>query len=177
MGRDGLLGHLGHSLWQAVADPRATAEDTLALVGRGPIDREPAIVAVHHLNHRVGAIDNVGKQPAFGERSGDARLQRAVDPLKRTLGLATRGDVLEQHRNQPALERPDAERRQFEQPAGRNQFLLEPDRLARLQYRAIACDPGVGFVGHHLAQTPADDVGDARVGGVGGVRFDMDVVA
>ncbi len=114
---------------------------------------------------------------AFGDRLGDARLERLVEPAQFELGALARGHVLEQDRDLLPGCGLDPERRQLEVTAGRDQLALEADRLAGTQHVAVQRDPPVGLVRHHLAHLAPDHIGNAGIGRIGGIRLDMDVVA
>src|SRR5262245_3679687 len=97
--------------------------------------------------------------------------------MKGDFGLAPRGDVLEQHRDLSPLRRFQPKRGKLKVAPGGDQLLLEADRLAGLEYRAISRDPVIGLARDHLPQLLADDVGNAGMTGIGLIGLDMDIVA
>ncbi|MCY1450046.1 hypothetical protein D3C76_733110 [compost metagenome] len=102
--------------------------------------------------------------------------QLIVQALQGKLGPPSFGDVLEQHRHLALFGRFHTEGGNRQHMAGGDQLLLEVQGFAGAQYRAIAGDPAVGFVGHHFAQLLPDHVGDAGVLGVGRVGQHMYIV-
>ena len=175
--RDEALGLVDEQIEQTVADLRRDAEQPLELACRRAVDRQPAIAGVEHMHERIGALDDVGEQLALRQRLGDARLERRVEPDQREFGAAARGDVLEQHRDLAAARRLDPEGGERQIAAGRLELALEADRRAGGEHAAVARDPVVGLGGHHVAHLLPDDIGDAGVARIGGIRLDMDIVA
>ncbi|MNJ58910.1 hypothetical protein D3C77_545690 [compost metagenome] len=103
--------------------------------------------------------------------------QLLVQALQGLLCPSACGDVLEQYCHLALFGRLYAEGGHRQHMAGGDQFLLEMQRLARAQHRAITSDPIVGLIGHHLAQFLPDHVGDAGVLGIGRIGQHMHIVA
>ena len=62
--------------------------------------------------------------------------------------------------------------------SGGREITLEPYRLPGIQHLAVEFDPAVRCLGRfEIAHRPSDDVGDARLAFIAGVRLDMDIVA
>ncbi len=178
-GADGvaMIRQMVEQLQHVVADLRHDAVEPVKLAGGRSVDRQPAEVGADHLHEGIGAFDDVGEELAFGERGHHARFQCLVETLQFLLGAFARGDVLEQHRHLFAAGGLDTEGGEFQMAAGRHQFSLEADRLAGAQHAAIELDPAVGLARNHFPDLLADDVRNAGMLGVGGVGFDVDVVA
>jgi len=167
----------GQHRWQVFADFGCVAIQGVEVMFGLAVDCQPAQLGIDHMHVEQAVLDQFGKPAAFGQGCADPLFEFGVQPLQGHFGLASLGDVSEQHRDLAALGRLHTEGDHRQHTAGGDQLLLELQRFARAQYRTVAGDPVVRLVGHHLAQLLPDDVGDAGMLGVGGVGEDMHIVA
>src|SRR5262249_25537039 len=77
--RGSMLRQIGEHVEHRLADMRSSPENALELVCRRFVDRQPTELRVGNLDKGVRALDEIGEHLAFGQRIGDAPLQRLVE--------------------------------------------------------------------------------------------------
>ncbi|MCY1426898.1 hypothetical protein D9M71_427270 [compost metagenome] len=172
-----VFGMLGHQFRQAVADTRCQAENLPELVAGSAVDCQPAHVQIHYLDLRQGGFDHIGEDLAFCHCLGNPLFQLLVETPEGGFGALACSHILEQHRHLLAAGRLQAKGADVQVAAGDHQLLVKADRVAAVQHRTVAGNPAFRLIGDQLPQGLAYHVVDPGMLGVGGVGFDVDIVA